>query len=193
MLQSEVCLRSSLSPTHDAVNAAPFNHDVHTTAAFDRSSSWQFEASSYTATPRGHPSSLLQHDARASSWHNHLKPVQALVSQSGKLLARGKESAGLNTDSTAPRQFREEKGTVLEFGTKSTLDVTTKLGTVVDAEHLSKTFPQSSIDAVIACSVFEEIRKPCACRPGFFAWAASCSFKRVTPILCTPTLRLLAL
>src|SRR5262252_6649276 len=38
-----------------------------TTAAFDRSSSWQFEASSYTATPRGHPSSLLQHDARASS------------------------------------------------------------------------------------------------------------------------------
>jgi hypothetical protein len=38
-----------------------------TTAAFDRSSSWQFEASSHTATPRGHPSSLLQHDARASS------------------------------------------------------------------------------------------------------------------------------
>ena len=38
-----------------------------TTAAFDRSSSWQFEASSYTETPRGHPSSLLQHDARASS------------------------------------------------------------------------------------------------------------------------------
>jgi hypothetical protein len=43
-----------------------------TTAAFDRSSSWQFEASSYTATPKGHPSSLLQHDACASSWHNHL-------------------------------------------------------------------------------------------------------------------------
>src|SRR6476660_4397327 len=31
-----------------------------TTAAFDRSSSWQFEASSYTATPRGHPSSLAR-------------------------------------------------------------------------------------------------------------------------------------
>jgi len=44
-----------------------------TTAAFDRSSSWQFEASSYTATPRGHPSSLLQHDARASSWHNQTR------------------------------------------------------------------------------------------------------------------------
>jgi hypothetical protein len=38
-----------------------------TTAAFDRSSSWQFEASSYTATPKGHPSSLLKHDACASS------------------------------------------------------------------------------------------------------------------------------
>ena len=38
-----------------------------TTAAFDRSSSWQFEASSYTATPKGHPSSLPQHDACASS------------------------------------------------------------------------------------------------------------------------------
>ena len=37
------------------------------TAAFDRSSSWQFEASSHTATPRDRPSSLLQHDARASS------------------------------------------------------------------------------------------------------------------------------
>jgi len=29
MLQPEVCLRSSLSPIHDAVKAAPFNHDVH--------------------------------------------------------------------------------------------------------------------------------------------------------------------
>ena len=26
---SEVRLRSSLSPIHDAVKAAPFNHDVH--------------------------------------------------------------------------------------------------------------------------------------------------------------------
>ena len=29
MLQTEVRLRSSLSPIHDAVKAAPFNHDVH--------------------------------------------------------------------------------------------------------------------------------------------------------------------
>jgi hypothetical protein len=29
MLQPEVRLRSSLSPIHDAVKAAPFNHDVH--------------------------------------------------------------------------------------------------------------------------------------------------------------------
>lgn len=117
----------------------------------------------------------------------HLKPVQALVSQSGKLLARGKGSAGLNTDSTALRQFRDwlqrlEKGTVLELGTKrvgnqpSTLrrswvrdtvgyiacdfEAGLDVDVVVDAESLSKTFPQSSIDAVIACSVFEHIRKP---------------------------------
>ena len=29
MLQPEVCLRSSLSSIHDAVKAAPFDHDVH--------------------------------------------------------------------------------------------------------------------------------------------------------------------
>jgi hypothetical protein len=29
MLQPEVRLRSSLSSTHDAVKAAPFDHDVH--------------------------------------------------------------------------------------------------------------------------------------------------------------------
>jgi hypothetical protein len=38
-----------------------------TTAAFDRSSSWWFEASSYKATPKGLPSSLIQHDALTSS------------------------------------------------------------------------------------------------------------------------------
>jgi hypothetical protein len=34
-----------------------------TTAAFDRSSSWRFEASSYKATSKGPPPSLVQHDA----------------------------------------------------------------------------------------------------------------------------------
>ena len=38
-----------------------------TTAAFDRSSSWQFEASSCKAAPEGLPPSLAQHDAFASS------------------------------------------------------------------------------------------------------------------------------
>jgi hypothetical protein len=38
-----------------------------TTAAFDRSSSWQFEATPYRATPKGLPSSLVQHDTFASS------------------------------------------------------------------------------------------------------------------------------
>jgi hypothetical protein len=41
-----------------------------TTAAFDRSSSWLFEASPYKATPKGPPSSLIQHGAFAPSWHN---------------------------------------------------------------------------------------------------------------------------
>src|SRR5262249_36382102 len=34
-----------------------------TTAAFGRSSSWRFEASSYKAAPKGPPSSFVQHDA----------------------------------------------------------------------------------------------------------------------------------
>src|SRR5215831_7182591 len=38
-----------------------------TTAAFGRSSLWQFEASSYKTAPKGPPSSLVQHDALASS------------------------------------------------------------------------------------------------------------------------------
>ena len=38
-----------------------------TTAAFDRSSSWQFEASSYKAAPKGPPSSHVQHSAFALS------------------------------------------------------------------------------------------------------------------------------
>jgi len=43
---------------------------MFTTAAFDRSSSRLFEALSYKTAPRGPPSSLVQHDAFASSWHN---------------------------------------------------------------------------------------------------------------------------
>ena len=41
-----------------------------TTAAFDRSSSWQFEASPYKATSKGPPSSLVQHGEYTPSWHN---------------------------------------------------------------------------------------------------------------------------
>src|ERR1700722_7494264 len=41
-----------------------------TTADFVRSSSWRFGASPYRAAPKGPPSSLAQHDAYASSWHN---------------------------------------------------------------------------------------------------------------------------
>ena len=63
---SKVRLRSSLSSIHDAVKPRLLTM-TFTTAAFGRSSSWQFEASSYTATPKGHPSSLAQHDALAPS------------------------------------------------------------------------------------------------------------------------------
>ena len=37
-----------------------------TTVAFDQSSSWQFEASSYMAAPKGPPSSLVQ--LRIAAW-----------------------------------------------------------------------------------------------------------------------------
>jgi hypothetical protein len=43
-----------------------------TTAAFDRSSSSRFEASSYKAAPKGPPPSLVQQDACAPSCHNPL-------------------------------------------------------------------------------------------------------------------------
>ena len=62
---AEVCLRSSLSSTLDVVNATPFTI-TFTTAAFDRSSLWPFEASSYTATPKGQPSSPVQ--LRTAVW-----------------------------------------------------------------------------------------------------------------------------
>jgi hypothetical protein len=41
-----------------------------TTTAFDRSSFWRFEACSYKPTSKDLPSSLVQHDACASSCHN---------------------------------------------------------------------------------------------------------------------------
>jgi hypothetical protein len=63
---SEVHLRSSLSSIPDAVKPRLLTM-TFTTAAFDRSSSWRFEASPYRAAPKGQPSSLVQHDALASS------------------------------------------------------------------------------------------------------------------------------
>ena len=62
---AEVRLRSSLSSTHDVINVTPFTI-TFTTAAFDRSSLWLFEASPYRATPKGQPSSLVQ--LRTAVW-----------------------------------------------------------------------------------------------------------------------------
>ena len=55
-------MRSSLSSTHDVINVTPFTI-TFTTAAFDRSSLWLFEASPYRATPKALPSSFVRHDA----------------------------------------------------------------------------------------------------------------------------------
>jgi hypothetical protein len=63
---SEVHLRSSLSSIHDAVMPRLLTM-TFTTTVFDRSSSWQFEASSYKAAPKGPPSSLVQHGTFAPS------------------------------------------------------------------------------------------------------------------------------
>src|SRR5664279_4021673 len=68
MLYPAVHLRSSLSLPHDMVKPCLLT-TTFTTAAFDRSSLWLFGASPCRATPRGLPSSFVQHEAHASSWH----------------------------------------------------------------------------------------------------------------------------
>ena len=62
-----VHFHSSLLSTHDVINVTPFNHNVHHRGLWDRSSLWQFEASSYKAAPKGPPSSFVQHGAYAPS------------------------------------------------------------------------------------------------------------------------------
>ena len=63
---SEVRLRSSPGSIHDAVTAAPFNHDVHYRGFWPKQL-MAVEASSCKAAPEGLPPSLAQHDACASS------------------------------------------------------------------------------------------------------------------------------
>jgi hypothetical protein len=63
---SVVHLRSSLYSTHDVISSRLLTM-TFTTAAFDRSSSWRFEASSYKATSEGLPPSSVQHGACAPS------------------------------------------------------------------------------------------------------------------------------
>jgi SAM-dependent methyltransferase len=113
-------------------------------------------------------------------------PVQAAVSLSAWSLATGKGSQH-STDGTALIAFRQwlarlNRATVVELGTlrtsnrpstvrrdwvptgsryiasdfQSGLDVEV----VADAEKLSQTFVPGSVDALIACSVLEHIRKP---------------------------------
>jgi SAM-dependent methyltransferase len=115
-------------------------------------------------------------------------PVQLLLSASAKALATSRSNRGIESgDPSALSRFRErlkqlKNGRVLELGTRRVegrpstirrdwapqnvsyvgcdyqpgLDV----DIVIDAERLSSSFELGSVDAVIACSVFEHIRKP---------------------------------
>jgi SAM-dependent methyltransferase len=112
-------------------------------------------------------------------------PVQAAVSLSAWSLAAGKGSQH-STNSTPLAAFREwlsqlNNATIIELGTLRTSDRPSTVrrdwappgsryiasdfqsgadvDIVADAEKLSQTFAPSSADAVIACSVFEHIRK----------------------------------
>ena len=69
MRQTEVRLHSPLHSLPDVISSRLLTI-TFTTAAFDRSSLWRFEAFPYRTAPKGPPSSLVQHDAFASSWHN---------------------------------------------------------------------------------------------------------------------------
>ena len=61
-----------------------------TTTAFDRSSFWRFEACSYKPTSKDLPSSLVQHDACASSCHNlaHHRTYGSRIRRFGGLSGR---------------------------------------------------------------------------------------------------------
>ena len=54
-----VHFHSSLLSTHDVINVTPFNHNVHHRGLWDRSSLWQFEASSGNTLPAGTPPTVM--------------------------------------------------------------------------------------------------------------------------------------
>jgi SAM-dependent methyltransferase len=116
----------------------------------------------------------------------HSAPVQAAVSLSAWSLAAGKGSQ-YSTDGAPLAAFRGwlsrlDNATVIELGTLRTSDRPSTIrrdwvpsgsryiasdfqhgldvDIVIDAEKLSQAFAPSSVDAIIACSVFEHIRKP---------------------------------
>ena len=75
-------MRSSLSSIHDAVIAAPFTI-TFTTAAFNRSSLWLFEASPYRVAPKGPPSSLVQ--LRIAVWTGDARDTMPKAEIAGPL------------------------------------------------------------------------------------------------------------
>lgn len=114
-------------------------------------------------------------------------PVQAALSLSAMALAVGKGTDVHDVDNAPLHNFRNwlsalSNATVIELGTRRTSNRPSTLrrewvpessryiasdfqagedvDVVADAEKLSDAFPPSSIDAIIACSVFEHIRKP---------------------------------
>src|SRR5260370_30334683 len=81
-----------------------------TTPAFDRSSSWRFEAFPYRTAPKGPPSSLGQHGALAPSLHKTAPPLFALSFVGGPHpppASRGPQNLAQNkTNPTANRPAR---------------------------------------------------------------------------------------
>jgi hypothetical protein len=115
-------------------------------------------------------------------------PVQLMLSTGAKIVARSRGNRGVTTgNASALVSFRDrlmqiQDGTVLELGTRRVEGLTSTIrrdwvrrpisyigcdyqsgldvDVVADAERLSSAFGPGSVDAVIACSVFEHIRKP---------------------------------
>src|SRR5215469_6823660 len=82
MLFSMLHWRFACARLHDSYMTRPSPRPLtitFTTAVFDRSSLWQFEAFPYTTAPKGLPSSFVQRDALASSSHNHLHQVESRI------------------------------------------------------------------------------------------------------------------
>src|SRR5215213_5527306 len=97
------------------------------------------------------------------------RPTRSAIAAASRLLVSLKPgSAELEGDPRAEAEFRDwlqglQAPSVVELGTRRTetgIPTVRRHWAVADAERLSETFAPGSIDAVIACSVFEHIQRP---------------------------------